>query len=106
MRRCTASSKATIVYGRTTPRNRTNGVPVRSSVPSQPCGSKFAARSQRPPPKKATAILTESRTQVWDWTVPTDPCVHRLYEIVGVYGPTIKPFLTRQTHPGLTELSP
>ncbi|WP_370541692.1 hypothetical protein [Actibacterium sp. 188UL27-1] len=51
-------------------------------------------------------MLTESRTQVWDWTVPTDPCVHRLYEIVGVYGPTIKPFLTRQTHPGLTELSP
>jgi len=26
----------------------------------------------------------------WEKTVPTDPLIYRLYEIVGVYGPTLK----------------
>lgn len=26
----------------------------------------------------------------WDKTIPTDPLIYRLYEIVGVYGPTMK----------------
>lgn len=26
----------------------------------------------------------------WDKAVPTDPLIYRLYEIVGVYGPTLK----------------
>ena len=29
-------------------------------------------------------------TKVWDQAVPTDPLIYRLYEIVGVYGPTLK----------------
>lgn len=29
-------------------------------------------------------------TKKWDQTVPTDPLIYRLYEIVGVYGPTMK----------------
>lgn len=26
----------------------------------------------------------------WDKTIPTDPLIYRLYELVGVYGPTMK----------------
>jgi len=29
-------------------------------------------------------------TKVWAQTVPTDPLIYRLYEIVGVYGETLK----------------
>lgn len=28
--------------------------------------------------------------KTWEKTVPTDPLIYRLYEIVGVYGPTLK----------------
>lgn len=41
-------------------------------------------------PQEAALVLQESPTKVWQQTVPTDPCIYRLYEIVGVYGPTIK----------------
>lgn len=55
------------------------------------------------PPDKATAIaeyfglgtevadaLIEFPTKIWDQTVPTDPMIYRLYEVVGVYGETLK----------------
>lgn len=55
------------------------------------------------PPEKAKAIteylglssevetaLAAFPTKVWDQTVPTDPLIYRLYEIVGVYGDTLK----------------
>lgn len=55
------------------------------------------------PPEKAMAIaeylglgpevasaLEAFPTKVWDQTVPTDPMIYRLYEIVGVYGETLK----------------
>ena len=29
-------------------------------------------------------------TKIWDQAVPTDPLIYRLYEIVGVYGETLK----------------
>ncbi len=41
-------------------------------------------------PQEAVLVLQESPTKVWEQAVPTDPCIYRLYEIVGVYGPTIK----------------
>lgn len=34
--------------------------------------------------------LQEYPTKSWEKTVPTDPLVYRFYEIVGVYGETIK----------------
>lgn len=37
----------------------------------------------------ATA-LQEYPNKKWDQTVPTDPLIYRLYEVVGVYGETIK----------------
>ncbi len=36
------------------------------------------------------ATLQEFPHKSWDKTVPQDPVVYRLYEIVGVYGDTIK----------------
>jgi len=34
--------------------------------------------------------LGEYPSKTWEQTVPTDPLVYRLYEVVGVYGETIK----------------
>jgi cyanate lyase len=36
------------------------------------------------------AALQEFPNKQWDQVVPTDPLIYRLYEIVGVYGETIK----------------
>lgn len=40
-------------------------------------------------PEISTA-LQEFPNKKWDQIVPTDPVIYRLYEIVGVYGETIK----------------
>lgn len=52
-------------------------------------------------PSEAIAILMESPTKVWEQTVPTDPCIYRLYEIVGVYGPTIKALIHEEFGDGI-----
>ena len=41
-------------------------------------------------PQEAESVLAESPTKIWEQAVPTDPCIYRFYEIVGVYGPTLK----------------
>lgn len=41
-------------------------------------------------PQEAASVLSESPNKVFAQTVPTDPCIYRFYEIVGVYGPTLK----------------
>ena len=52
-------------------------------------------------PQEAAELLQESPTKVWSQTVPTDPCVYRLYEIVGVYGPTIKALIHEKFGDGI-----
>lgn len=52
-------------------------------------------------PQEATALLQESPTKVWTQAVPTDPCIYRLYEIVGVYGPTIKALIHEKFGDGI-----
>lgn len=37
-----------------------------------------------------SVALQEFPNKKWDQVVPTDPVIYRLYEIVGVYGETIK----------------
>ncbi|HEY6530390.1 MAG TPA: cyanase [Cellvibrionaceae bacterium] len=37
-----------------------------------------------------TDALMAFPTKIWKQTVPTDPLIYRLYEIVGVYGDTLK----------------
>ena len=52
-------------------------------------------------PPGAVETLTESPLKVWTQAVPTDPCLYRLYEIVGVYGPTIKAMINEKFGNGI-----
>ncbi len=52
-------------------------------------------------PSEVVDVLVESPTKVWEQTVPTDPCIYRLYEIVGVYGPTIKALIHEEFGDGI-----
>ena len=52
-------------------------------------------------PPEAEAVLEESPTKSWAPLVPTDPCVYRLYEIVGVYGPTVKALIHEKFGDGI-----
>ena len=52
-------------------------------------------------PVGALPLLTESPTKVWTQTVPTDPCLYRFYEIVGVYGPTLKALINEEFGNGI-----
>ena len=52
-------------------------------------------------PAGAEAVLEESPIKIWEQTVPTDPCIYRLYEIVGVYGPTIKALIHEKFGDGI-----
>ena len=52
-------------------------------------------------PQEAVALLQESPTKVWEQTVPTDPCIYRFYEIVGVYGPTLKALIHEKFGDGI-----
>jgi cyanate lyase len=52
-------------------------------------------------PQEAASVLSEPPTKVWTQAVPTDPCIYRLYEIVGVYGPTIKALIQEKFGDGI-----
>ena len=52
-------------------------------------------------PQEAAAVLAESPTKVWSQAVPTDPCIYRFYEIVGVYGPTLKALIEEKFGNGI-----
>lgn len=52
-------------------------------------------------PQEAALVLQESPTKVWEQTVPTDPCIYRFYEIVGVYGPTLKALIHEKFGDGI-----
>lgn len=51
--------------------------------------------------ESAADLLAESPLKHWRQTVPTDPCIYRLYEIVGVYGPTIKALINEEFGNGI-----
>jgi cyanate lyase len=40
-------------------------------------------------------------TKIWDQAVPTDPLIYRLYEIVGVYGETLKSVIQEKFGDGI-----
>ncbi len=52
-------------------------------------------------PQEVVEVLAESPTKIFDQTVPTDPCIYRFYEIVGVYGPTLKALIHEQFGDGI-----
>ncbi|KAA8603326.1 cyanate hydratase, partial [Salipiger aestuarii] len=44
---------------------------------------------------------SESPNKVFAQTVPTDPCIYRFYEVVGVYGPTLKALIHEKFGDGI-----
>ena len=50
---------------------------------------------------EAVDLLSESPTKIWEQSVPTDPCIYRFYEIVGVYGPTLKALIQEEFGDGI-----
>ncbi len=52
-------------------------------------------------PDEAVSVLMDYPTKVWDQAVPTDPCIYRLYEIVAVYGPTMKALIQEEFGDGI-----
>lgn len=52
-------------------------------------------------PQEAAIVLAEYPTKVWEQAVPTDPCIYRFYEIVGVYGPTLKALIQEKFGDGI-----
>lgn len=52
-------------------------------------------------PAEVGQALQKYPTKVWDQAVPTDPLIYRLYEIVGVYGPTLKEVIQEKLGDGI-----
>jgi cyanate lyase len=52
-------------------------------------------------PEGAKAALMEYPTKNWEKSVPQDPLVYRLYEIVGVYGDTLKEVIQEKFGDGI-----
>ncbi len=48
----------------------------------------------------ATA-LEQFPTKIWEQAVPTDPLIYRLYEVVGVYGETLKEVIQEKFGDGI-----
>ena len=51
--------------------------------------------------KKVEKALLEYPHKNWEKTIPTDPVVYRFYEIVGVYGDTIKEIIGEKFGDGI-----
>jgi cyanate lyase len=52
-------------------------------------------------PAEAKSVLMEYPTKTWDQAIPQDPLIYRLYEVVGVYGPTLKEVIQEKFGDGI-----
>lgn len=52
-------------------------------------------------PEQAKSVLMEYPTKEWDKSVPQDPLIYRLYEVVGVYGDTLKEVIQEKFGDGI-----
>lgn len=52
-------------------------------------------------PEGAKAALMECPTKTWGEVIPQDPLIYRLYEMIGVYGPTIKEIIHEKFGDGI-----
>lgn len=52
-------------------------------------------------PAEVAEVLSEYPTKVFSQLVPTDPCIYRFYEIVGVYGETLKELIQEKGGDGI-----
>lgn len=51
--------------------------------------------------EEVAQALQEYPNKTWDFTIPQDPLVYRLYEVVGVYGQTIKEIIGEKFGDGI-----
>ncbi|OLP46052.1 cyanase [Rhizobium oryziradicis] len=52
-------------------------------------------------PQEAAVVLAEYPNKVFDQAIPTDPCIYRFYEIIGVYGQTLKELIQEKGGDGI-----
>ncbi len=52
-------------------------------------------------PQEAGVVLAEYPTKIFSQAVHTDPCIYRLYEIVAVYGETLKELIQEKAGHGI-----
>ncbi|OCC25679.1 cyanase [Croceicoccus estronivorus] len=52
-------------------------------------------------PQEAAVVLAEFPKKMFEQAVPTDPCIYRFYEIVGVYGETLKELIQEKGGDGI-----
>ncbi|MEM7469110.1 MAG: cyanase [Pseudomonadota bacterium] len=52
-------------------------------------------------PEGAKAVLMEFPTKSWEESIPQDPLIYRLYEVVGVYGDTLKEVIQEKFGDGI-----
>jgi cyanate lyase len=52
-------------------------------------------------PAEASSAMMEYPTKAWEMSVPQDPLIYRLYEIVGVYGDTLKEVIQEKFGDGI-----
>lgn len=52
-------------------------------------------------PEGSKAAIMECPTKTWGDTIPQDPLIYRLYEMIGVYGPTIKALIHEKFGDGI-----
>lgn len=52
-------------------------------------------------PEETKPVLMEYPTKTWDQAIPQDPLIYRLYEVVGVYGPTLKEVIQEKFGDGI-----
>jgi len=50
---------------------------------------------------EAVDALMECPSKTWDEAIPQDPLIYRLYEMVGVYGPTMKAIIHEKFGDGI-----
>lgn len=67
---------------------------------SPPAVAKAIAEYLQLEPDVADA-LEQFPTKVWSQVVPTDPLIYRLYEVVGVYGETLKEVIQEKFGDGI-----
>lgn len=52
-------------------------------------------------PQEAATVLAEYPNKIFPQSVPNDPCIYRFYEIIGVYGQTLKELIQEKGGDGI-----
>ena len=52
-------------------------------------------------PQEAAVVLAEFPSKTFTQAIPTDPCIYRFYEIIGVYGATLKELIQEKGGDGI-----